>query len=153
MCKLSNLYVLDLFDNTDTGGIEFNIANSVPRLMNAPCKIVVKQIQSELRDGTPDINNITHLRVIHNINIQSGTNWPGFSNSNVLAFIDNFQVRTVDATHMTGFSSTECILYAPNGLPAILTLNRAGTGTPMIADNAALSWSVRLEITVNPQED
>ena len=153
MCRLSNLYVLDLYDNTATGGIEFNVANSIPSLMNAPCKIVVKQIQSDLRNGTPDISNTTHLRVIHNINIQSGTNWPGFSNSNVLAFIDNFQVRTVDATHMTGFSSTECILYAPNGLPAILTLNRAGTGTPMIADNAALSWSVRLEITVRPEEE
>ena len=42
MCKLANVVVLDLYDNTSTGGIEFNVANSLPQLMNVPCKIVVK---------------------------------------------------------------------------------------------------------------
>lgn len=152
MCKLKNLYCLDLFDTTSTGGIEFNVANSLPQLMNQPCKIVVKQIQTELHNGTPDINAQVHLRVLHNINIQSGTNWPGFSNSNVLAFIDSFQARVVDGQHTTGFTTTECTLYAPNGLPAILSLNRAGPSMTFI-DNVNLPWSVRLEITVNPDQD
>ena len=153
MCKLSNLYVLDLFDNND-GNIVFNVANSVPKLMNKPCKIKVKQIQTELKDNavdpTADIGSVIYLRVIHNINIQSGTNKNGFSNSNTLAFIDNFQVRTIDTNHMVGFTSTECTLYAPNGLPAILKLNRMGTD---IVDNPLLAWSVRLEITINPDEE
>ena len=52
---------------------------------------------------------------------------------------------------MTGFTTSDCILYAPNGLPAILELNRVG-GTSII-DVVNLSWAVRLEITVNPDSD
>ena len=159
MCKLSNLYVVDLFSNTSSGGIEWNVANSVPKLMNQPCKIIVRQIQTELKDGSDDISTVVDLRVIHNMNIQSGSN-DGRSNSNVLAFIDTFQARnTISTTQMTGFTSADCMLFAPNGLPSILNLNRAGVVVAPsllpdgIVDDDALYWSLRLEITVNPQED
>ena len=123
MCKLSNLYVLDLFDN-DNGAITFNTANSLPKLMNQPCKIVVKQITTELKDGVDDISDEFNLRVIHNMNIQSGSN-NGSSNSNVLAFIDSFQARNyISTTHTLGFTTAECKLFAPNGLPNILILQR-----------------------------
>jgi len=159
MCRLSNLYVIDLFKNTASGGIEWNVANSNPKLMNNPCKIVVRQIQTELKDDPVDISSVVALRVIHNINIQSGCN-NGSSNSNTLAFIDSFQARdTISTTNMTGFTSADCVLFAPNGLPNILTLNRAGIVIDPsvlpddIVDDIALIWSIRLEITVNPQED
>ena len=159
MCRLSNLYVIDLFKNTASGGIEWNVANSNPKLMNNPCKIVVRQIQTELKDDPVDISTVLALRVIHNINIQSGSN-NGRSNSNILAYIDTFQARNiVSTTNMIGFTSADCVLFAPNGLPAILTLNRAGIIINPnilpdgIVDEVVLTWSVRLEITVNPQED
>ena len=153
MCKLSNLYVIDLFDNTESGGIEWNVANRVPQLMNQPCKIVVKQMQMQLKDDVTNLQAQKLLRVIHNINIQSGTNYQSFSNPNTLAFIDSFQGRLTDTTGdgMTGFTTSDCVLFAPNGLPAILKLNRVG-GTSII-DVVNLSWAIRLEITVNPQED
>ena len=159
MCRLSNLFVIDLFSNTATGGIEWNVANSTPKLMNNPCKIIVRQIQTELKDNPVDISTVLDLRVIHNMNIQSGSN-NSRSNSNVLAFIDTFQARnTIASSHMTGFTSADCVLYAPNGLPNILTLNRAGVVvTPSvlpdgIVDDDTLIWSLRLEITVNPEQD
>jgi len=159
MCKLSNLYVVDLFENTATGGIEWNVANATPKLMNNPCKIIVRQIQTELKDNPKDISTVLDLRVIHNINVQSGCN-SGRSNSNVLAFIDTFKARnTISTTHMTGFTSADCILFAPNGLPNILTLNRAGIVVSPdvlpdgIVDDGDLVWSVRLEITVNPDQE
>ena len=157
MCKLSNLYVLDLYKNTSAGGIEFNVANSLPKLMNTPCKIVVKQIQAVMQAVSGAIlNSVPNLRVIHNINIQSGSNLLGFSSSNTLAFIDSYQIRTADFsnfgyTNTFGFTNTECILFAPNGLPAILTLNKIGdTGNNTGYDNPNNPWTVRLEITVNP---
>ena len=156
MCKLTNFYVLDLFDSTSSGGaIVFNVANSVPKLMNQPCKIIVKQIQMELKDDTVDINASLYLRIKHNINIQGGTNVNsgGFSNTNTLAFIDSFQARTINNLQMTGFTTAECKLYAPNGLPAILILNRISGQNMLIIDDPTLSWAVRLEITVNPDED
>ena len=67
MCKLSNTYILDLADNGG-GAITFNVANSLPQLMHTPCKIVVKQIQTELKDDTVDINASLYLRVIHKTN-------------------------------------------------------------------------------------
>ena len=159
MCKLSNLYVVDLFNNVSSGGIELNVANSIPKLMNQPCKIVVRQIQTEMKDSPDDLSTILNLRVIHNINIQSGSNVFG-SNSNILAFIDTYQARnTISTTHMIGFTSADCVLFAPNGLPAILTLNRAGiVVVPSllpdgIVDDPLLYWSVRLEITVNPDQE
>ena len=118
--------------------------------MNNPCKIIVKQITSELKDGVDDISDEFNLRVIHNMNIQSGSN-NGSSNSNVLAFIDNFQVRNYTGSSLIGFTTTECKLFAPSGLPAILILQReSSTG---IRNIATLSWAIRLEITVNPDED
>jgi hypothetical protein len=154
MCKLSNLYVLDLFDKTvDNGSIVFNVANSLPQLMNTPCKIVVKQIQTELKDDTVDINASLYLRVIHNIIIQSGSNLSGFSSSNTLAFIDSFQARTINNLQITGFTTAECKLFAPAGLPAILTLRRASGQNMSIIDDPTLSWSVRLEITINPDQE
>jgi len=163
MCKLSNLYVVDLFDSTPSGGIVWNVANSLPQLMNKPCKIVVKQITTELKDTasepSADISTVLYLRVIHNINIQSGSNGAS-TNSKTLAFIDTFQARnTVSTTNMTGFTTAECKLYAPVGLPPILTLNRAGVATvpnivaDAIVDAATLLWNIRLEITVNPDEE
>ena len=163
MCKLSNLFVVDLYDSTASGGIEWNVMNSAPRLMNNPCKIVVKQITTELKDTasspSADISTVLYLRVIHNINIQSGSNGPS-TNSNVLAFIDSFQARnTLSTTNMTGFTTADCILYAPAGLPAILKLNRAGVVTnpsivaDAIVDAATLMWNIRLEITINPDEE
>ena len=153
MCKLKNLYVVDLFDSTVSGGIKWNVANACPRLMNNPCKIVVKQMQMELKDSVTNLQAQILLRVIHNINVQSSTNYSTFTNSNTLAFIDSFQGRLTDTTGdgMTGFTTSDCILYAPNGLPAILELNRVG-GTSII-DVVNLSWAVRLEITVNPDEE
>jgi len=142
-------------------------------LPSSPNSISLKQIQTELKDGAgTNISAEIYLRVIHNINIQSGSSYPGFSNSNTLAFIDSFQVRSSDSTtvatitnnlsatatstttapdKITGFTSSECILYAPNGLPAILNLNRAGGY--VVIDKVELSWAVRLEITVNPDEE
>ena len=149
MCRLSNLYVVDLFDSN--GFIEWNVANAVPRLMNNPCKIIVKQITTELKDGTDDISDEFNLRVVHNMNIQSGCN-NGQSNSNVLAFIDSFQARNyISTTHTLGFTTAECKLYAPMGLPAVLVLQRASDVG--IRNLTALSWAVRLEITVNPDEE
>lgn len=154
MCRLSNLFVVDLFDKTsDNGSIVFNVANSLPQLMNQPCKIVVKQIQTELKDDTVDINASLYLRVIHNINIQSGSNLSGFSSSNTLAFIDSFQARTINNLQTTGFTTAECKLFAPAGLPAILTLQRASGQNMSIIDDPTLSWAVRLEITVNPDQE
>jgi hypothetical protein len=154
MCKLSNFYVVDLFDKTaDNGSIVFNVANSLPQLMNTPCKIVVKQIQTELKDDTVDINASLYLRVIHNINIQSGSNLSGFSSSNTLAFIDSFQARTINNLQTTGFTTAECKLFAPTGLPAILTLRRTSGQNMLIIDDPTLSWAVRLEITINPDQD
>jgi hypothetical protein len=182
MCKLSNLYVVDLFDSTSTGGIEWNVANVLPKLMYNKCKIVVKQIQTELKDTVSvpnvDISTVSYLRVIHNINIQSGSNGAS-SNSNILANINTFQARntstttttytnnvtptantsTTNATNIIGYTETNCILYAPNGLPPILKLNRAGIVTlptilpDGIVDAGTLFWSVRLEITINPDEE
>lgn len=155
MCKLSNLYVLDLYDNTATGGIEFNVANSIPSLMNTPCKIIVKQIQTELQDSGGDINAANYLRIIHNINIQSGSNKSGFTNSNTLAFIDSFQARTTSTNHIMGFTTAENKLFAPNGLPAVLSLKRYGNlgFSDVVLDDLTLSWCVRLEITVNPDQE
>ena len=48
MCKSSNLFVVDLFSEAASGSIILNVANSIPRLMNNPCKIVVKQVQSSI---------------------------------------------------------------------------------------------------------
>ena len=159
MCKLSNLYVVDLFENTATGGIEWNVANSLPQLMNNKCKIVVKQVVSEFEDTVEDIANLIYLRVVHNINIQSGSNYSGFSNSNILCFFDTFKVREPSASVATATTDTECILFAPNGLPAILNLNRFGKQNTSVSpidsncDKPSLSWTVRLEITVNPDEE
>ena len=151
MCRISNLYVVDLFSNTSTGSIEWNVANATPKLMNNPCKIIVKQLTTELKDTTVDISDEFNLRVIHNMNIQSGSN-NGSSNSNVLAFIDSFQARNyISTTHTLGFTTADCVLFAPNGLPAILTLQRASE--LRIADTFALTWAVRLEITINPDEE
>jgi hypothetical protein len=145
------MYVVDLFSNTTTGGIEWNVANATPKLMNNPCKIMVKQLTTELKDGTVDISDEFNLRVIHNMNIQSGSN-NGSSNSNVLAFIDSFQVRNyIASTHTLGFTTADCKLYAPNGLPNILLLNRASELG--VVDNVALTWAIRLEITINPDEE
>ena len=148
MCRLSNMYVVDLFDSD--GIIQWNVANACPKLMNNPCKIIVKQITSELKDGVDDISDEFNLRVIHNMNIQSGSN-SGSSNSNVLAFIDNFQVRNYTGSSLIGFTTTECKLFAPSGLPAILILQRESSAG--IRNIATLSWAIRLEITVNPDED
>jgi len=173
MCRLSNLYILDLWDNDGAGGITFNTANSLPQLMNQPCKIVVKQLQSELVDAgeqapvvipASSIDIYTYFRVVHNMNIQSGTNLVGFSNSNILCFFDTYKSRrtfAADATltnNATGTTETDCTLFAPNGLPAILTLQRWGaTNAAALSDarrdSSRLSWLVRLEITVNPDQD
>ena len=96
MCKLKNLYVVYLFDSTVSGGIKWNVANACPRLMNNPCKIVVKQMQMELKDSVTNLQAQILLRVIHNINVQSSTNYSTFTNSNTLAFIDSFQGRLTD---------------------------------------------------------
>lgn len=165
MCKMTNVFVLDLFNNTSTGGIEFNVANSLPQLMNTPCKIVVKQVLTEIVNslavGTATIDNLLYFRVVHNMNIQSGTNKSGFSNSNVLCFFDTFKFRTIATDNTIAATETECVLYAPNGLPAIMTLNRWGalnvvyplTPVDLVADNPALSWNIRLEITINPDQE
>jgi len=168
MCKLSNLYVLDLWDNDGAGGITFNVANSLPQLMNQPCKIVVKQVQSELVDSTAatpiSIDDLIYFRVVHNMNIQSGTNLNGFSNSNILCLFDTYKGRkTFDSAgnltgHVTGTTESDCTLFAPNGLPNILTLQRWGALNQVgiqdtRRDSATLSFLVRLQITVNPDQE
>ena len=53
------------------------------------------------------------------------------------------------------------MMYAPLGLPAILTLNRWGGTNPAIPllpvdsniDSGTLSWWIRLEITINPDQE
>ena len=159
MCKLSNMYVVDLYNESVNGTITFNVANSLPQLMNQPCKIIVKQVQSQILYGTATLEDILNFRVVHNINIQSGTNYPGFSNSNTLCFLDTYKIRQTTVTnHTTATTETECMLYAPMGLPAILNLNRWGSLNSAGAadsgkDNASLPWSVRLEITINPDQE
>ena len=159
MCKLSNMYVVDLYNESVGGTITFNVANSLPQLMNQPCKIIVKQIQSQILYGTATLEDVLNFRVVHNINIQSGTNYPGFSNSNTLCFLDTYKIRETTVTnHTTATTETECMLYAPMGLPAILNLNRWGSLNSAGAvdsgkDNASLPWSVRLEITINPDQE
>ena len=151
MCKLSNMYVVDLVNNNTAGGIEWIVANSLPQLMNQPCKIIVRQMQTEIKDISGDISDEIGLRVIHNMNIQSGYNYNS-SNSNILAYIDTYQIRNyISSTHMIGFTSADCILFAPAGLPAILTLQRMSNSG--LVDSLFLSWSIRLEITVNPDQD
>jgi len=154
MCKLSNLYVVDLFNNTAIGGIEWNVVNSLPQLMNNKCKIVVKQVVSQTKSSSSvDITLNNYVRIIHNMNINSGcNNFNGNSNSNTLCFLDSFAVRTINANFITATTSTNLTLYAPNGLPAVLTLNRVWDLSTII-DDATLSWNVRLEITVNPDEE
>ena len=167
MCKLSNLYVLDLFSNTSTGGIEFNVANSLPRLLNAPCKLIVKQMQIELRDTTasptPNYSTYVNLRVVHNMITQSGTNnFNGSNTSNVLSFIDNYAIRENPTDHPMSYNETDLKMYLPNGLPSLLVLNKRGAPNPTVVnglpvdelcDNINLSWSVKLEITVNPDDE
>ena len=156
MCRLSNLFVVDLYNENVNGSIIFNVANSLPQLMNQPCKIVVKQLQSQILYGTTTLEDILNFRVVHNINIQSGTNYPGFSNSNTLCFLGTYKIRATTVTnHTTATTETECMLYAPMGLPAILNLNRWGSLNTSGAvdsnkDTQFLPWSCRLEITVNP---
>ena len=164
MCKLSNLYILDLADNGN-GTITFNTANSLPQLMNNPCKIVVKQIQSVMKTteslalATPiNLTIASYLRIVHNMNIQSGSNYSGFSNSNILAFMDAFQMRNfISTTHTIGFTTSENKLFCPNGLPAILTLERYGfmdgAAADIKLDTNTLKWTIRLEITVNPDQE
>jgi len=167
MCKLSNTYILDLADNGG-GAITFNVANSLPQLMNQPCKIVVKQIQSLMKTAASvalaipiDLTTAIYLRIVHNINIQSGSNYPGFSNSNILSFIDVSQMRdytsSTASTDTIGFTISENKLFCPNGLPAILTLNRRGwmdgVANDLQLDTVTLKWTLRLEITVNPDQD
>ena len=162
MCKLSNLFVVDLYSDSaagGTGGISWNVANSLPQLMNTPCKIRVKQVQTEIIDPSINIDNKVWFRVVHNMNIQSGTNYNGFSNSNTLCFFDTYKERaTLSTTHFASFTETECTLFAPRGLPAILNLNRYGAtnaNPPVdsLQDKVELSWCVRLEITVNPDQE
>ena len=164
MCKLSNMYVVDLYGDSSaggTGGISWNVANSLPQLMNQPCKIRVKQVQSEINEQGPpvvQIDNKVWFRVVHNMNVQSGTNYNGFSNSNTLCFFDTYKVRTLANDHMTATTETECTLFAPQGLPAILNLNRYGAtnANPPVdsnQDKVELSWCIRLEITVNPDQE
>ena len=159
MCKLSNLFVVDLYSDGNTGSIFFNVANSIPLLMNQPCKIVVKQVQSAIIYAGANLDDLLNFRVVHNINIQSGTNYPGFSNSNTLCFFDTYKIRvTGSAAHTTATTETECMLFAPLGLPAQLTLNRWGTANALnsldkIVDNALLPWCVRLEIIINPDQE
>jgi hypothetical protein len=151
MCKLKNLYVVDLVTNNTAGGIDWNVSNSIPKLLYNPCKIIVKQMQTEIKDISGDISDKIGLRVIHNMNIQSGYN-NGSPNSNILAYIDTYQIRNyISTTNMIGFTSADCILYAPTGLPPVLSLQRmADIG---LVDNVFLSWSVRLEITLFPDEE
>ena len=166
MCKLSNMYVVDLYGDSSaggTGGISWNVANSLPQLMNQPCKIRVKQVQTEIIDPAITIENKVWFRVVHNMNVQSGTNYNGFSNSNTLCFFDIYKTRaTVTAagvgTHFSSSTETECTLFAPQGLPAILNLNRYGAtnANPPVdsnQDKVELSWCIRLEITANPDQD
>jgi hypothetical protein len=162
MCKLSNLFVVDLYSDSaagGTGGISWNVANSLPQLMNQPCKIVVKQVQTEIVDPAITIENKVWFRVVHNMNIQSGTNYNGFSNSNTLCFFDIYKTRaTVSTTHFSSSTETQNKLFAPQGLPAILNLNRYGAtnANPPVdsnQDKVELSWCIRLEITVNPDQE
>ena len=174
MCKLSNTYILDMFTSDDSGAITFNVANSLPQIMNTPCKILVKSVQTELikvtSAATPvtyDIDKYNFLRVAHNMNIQSGSNYTGFSNSSTLCFFDTFKARETSVPAGTtkrvilGSTDIQNTLFAPNGLPSILILNRRGATanllsyvpTDGIVDTPYLSWSVRLEITVNPDQE
>lgn len=168
MCKLSNLYVLDLFSNTSTGAIEFNVANSLPRLLNAPCKLIVKQMQIELRDTTasptPNYSTYVNLRVVHNMITQSGTNnFNGSNTSNVLSFINNFSIRENSSpAHLMSYTETDLKMFLPNGLPSVLVLNKRGAPNPAttgqapvdeLCDNVDYTWAVKLEITVNPDDE
>ena len=168
MCKLSNLYVLDLFSDISSGAIEFNVANSLPRLLNAPCKLIVKQMQIELHDTTadvhPDYSTYVNLRVVHNMITQSGTNnFNGSNTSNVLSFINNYAVRpNTNGAHLLSYTETDLKMYLPNGLPSVLVLNKRGAPNPATAGQAPVdelcdkvdyTWSVKLEITVNPEDE
>ena len=52
---------------------------------------------------------LNYLRSIHNINIQSGSNKSGFTNSNTLAFIDSFQARTISTFSTLVVNPSACV--------------------------------------------
>lgn len=156
MCKTQNLYVLHLAMVED-GSITWDTSILSPQLINKPCKIKVKQVVTEMRDGSANLLTAINLRVIHNIKTNAMTNFFSGS-SNILGFIDSYSVRNTATNHYVGFTSSDLELYAPNGLPNELILNRVGTVPPAtdlntIIDDATLLWAVTLEVTINPDEN
>lgn len=158
MCKTQNLYVLHLGINTASGGIEWETSKFSPQLIDVPCKIVIKQILTEISDSVAhDITGALQFRVIHNIKTNAFSNFLT-GTSNTLGFIDAYSIKNNGTNINIGYTSTTLQLYAPNGLPSFLTLNRVGAIPPAtdinkIIDDPSLLWSVTLEVTINPDEN
>lgn len=158
MCK-SKVYNIDLFMNTASGGIDWEVQTYMPQLMNKPLKIIVRQISSEFEDSPTDNSTLVYYRIVHNLNVLGACNNFNYGlNSTVLSLFDMYAVRaTIGTTHQQGTSFPNNILICPNGLPSILTLQRFGapvtTGVDTNRDDTSLSWMVKLEISILERED
>ena len=154
ICECNKKITIDLFSSQDDGSIIWDVLRIAPQLTKRPLKLRVLQLQSEFKDSTDDNSALLFYRVIHNIMVSGFCNdFQGLTNSNVLTFFDIFSVRnTIASTHSSGFSNNDISLYCPSGLPNTLILNRMGTdsttGDDSNVDDYALTWAVKLEITL-----
>jgi hypothetical protein len=154
LCECNKKITIDLFSSMDDGSIIWDVLRIAPQLTKRPLKLRVLQLQSEFKDSGDDNSALLFYRVIHNIMVSGFCNdFQGLTNSNVLTFFDIFSVRnTISTTHSSGFSNNDISLYCPSGLPNTLILNRMGTdatsGDDSNVDDHALTWAVKLEITL-----
>jgi hypothetical protein len=154
LCECNKKITVDLFSNQDTGAIVWDVLRIAPQLTKRPLKLRLLQLQSEFKDDADDNSTLIFYRVIHNIMVSGFCNdFLGLTNSNVLTFFDSYSVRsTIAASHKQGFSNNDISLYCPSGLPNTLILNRMGTngttGDDSNVDDFALTWAVKLEITI-----
>jgi len=154
LCECNKKITVDLFSNQDTGAIVWDVLRIAPQLTKRPLKLRLLQLQSEFKDNADDNSTLIFYRVIHNIMVNGFCNdFLGLTNSNVLTFFDSFSVRnTISTTNSQGFSNNDISLYCPSGLPNTLILNRMGTngttGDDSNVDDFALTWAVKLEITI-----
>jgi len=151
MCN-KKIYSVDL--QTDaTGIINVNVSQLAQDLIGVPLSITVKQIIMQFDNttsGQPDISGNIGLRVCHNITTRNFGNMVGGS-SNVLGFIDSFQIRTHATGILFGTTTPDLKLYAPYGLPSQLILTRTWNTNASSFDNISTLYTdepffVRLEI-------
>jgi hypothetical protein len=151
MCN-KKIFSVDL--QTDaTGLINVNVSQLCQDLIGVPLSITVKQIIMQLDStvaGNPDVSGNVGLRICHNITTRNFGNMVGGS-TNVLAFIDNFSVRSHGTNHLLGTTTPDLRLYAPYGLPSQLILTRTWNTNASSFDNISTLYTdepffVRMEI-------